>query len=247
MRKNARWIGGLLLAVAVTAPLHAQAGDGYLFGPPTGTFTLRGGLSHANANSDLFTDLTQQFTLAKRDFSGFTLGGDVAWSVAPNVDFTIDLGFTSTTSPSHYRNFVDLDNNEIEQSTTLVRVPVTANAKLYLAPTGRSIGRLAWIPSAVVPWVGAGAGFMYYRLDQTGDFIDQSTNVVSPDELHSSGSTPMAQAMAGADVNLTPRLALTGDARNLWTKGPKLSSDFRGYQPLDLSGVALTLGLTVRF
>ena len=247
MHKNARWLGGLLLAVAAAAPLHAQ-GDGFLFGPPSGTITVRGGFAHANANSDLFTDLTQQFTLTKRSFSGFTGGADVALMVTPSLDVTFDVGYMSTTSPSHYRDFVDLDNAEIEQSTTLQRTPVTVNAKLYLAPQGRSIGRLAWIPAHVAPWVGGGAGYMFYRLQQSGDFIDPTTNAVRPDALESSGSTPMLQAMAGADLNLTSRLALTGDARYLWTKGGTLDEAFySGYDRLDLSGVALTLGLTVRF
>jgi outer membrane protein W len=243
--------GGLLaLAFLVTAggaPLGAQSGGGYLLGRPSGTVTQRGGYSHASAGSDLFDEVTQNLTLKKSDFSGFSAGVEMAIATSGNLDLALDVGLMRTNTPSHYRTLVDNNNAEIQQSTQLTRVPLAVDAKYYLAPRGRSIGSFAWIPSAVTPFVGAGAGMMWYRFRQSGDFVNYRTNVIFPDTYSSDGFTPMAQGIVGAEVTLTPRLALTGDARYLWTKRAALSADFTGgFQPIDLSGAVVSLGLTVR-
>jgi hypothetical protein len=235
-----------LMGMAIATPALAQSGDGYLFGAPRGSVTLRGGFAQARAGSDVFQEATQQFTLSKSDFAGFSGGLEAAARVGTSLDLSLDVGYMRTSAPSHYRGLVDLQNQEIEQTTSLLRVPMTVNAKLFLTPPGRSVGRFAWIPSTLTPYVGVGAGLMSYRFSEEGDFVDLATNAVRPDAFVSSGTTPMAQVMAGADYTLSPRLALTGDARYLMVKGARLGSDFVGYQPLDLSGVALSLGLTVR-
>jgi opacity protein-like surface antigen len=52
--------------------------------------------------------------------------------------------------------------------------------------------------------------------------------------------------MAGVDVNLTPRIALVGDARYIWSAADKLNGpDYFDYT-VDLSGAVVTLGLTFR-
>jgi opacity protein-like surface antigen len=243
---TARAVMAAVLAVALAAPVEAQSGNGYLFGRPQGSVTLRGGFASARANSELFQEFTENLTLKKSDFSGLSLGMEFGAVVGEHFDLTADIGYMRSSTPSSYRKFVDNNDQEIEQVTTLRRVPIAANAKVYLLPRGRSIGRFAWIPNGVVPWVGAGAGTMWYDLTQEGDFIDFTTTNVRSDTFASSSWTPMAQAMAGVDVTLTPRLAVTGDLRYLWARSPKLSTDFVGYDPLDLSGGMLSLGLTVR-
>lgn len=252
MRVERRWhsraIGAVaLLAVVVGgAPVGAQS-SGFLLGRPSGSITLRGGLSQARASGDLFDDLSRDLTIGRGDFAGVQLGGELAFTLAPAVDLTVDGGYLRASAGSHYRDLVDLDNREIEQTTSLERAPLTANVKLFLTSRGRSIGRFAWIPEHVTPWVGAGGGMMWYRFRQTGDFVNPTTFAVYSDELLSDGWTPMAQAMAGVDVSLTPRLALTGDARYLMVKRAGLNSRyFGGYDPIDLSGAAVSLGLTVR-
>ena len=243
---GASQVVAMIAVVLLAAPLHGQSGDGYLFGRPQGSFTLRGGYSHASARSDLFDEVTQTLTLKRGDFSGLAVGTAFGVSVSDAVDVGIDAGYMSTRTPSTYRSFVDNANREIRQTTQLQRVPATLGAKRYLAPRGRSIGRFAWVPTTVAPWVGAGAGFMWYRFRQEGDFVVFSTSNVRHDVLASDGFTPMAQAMAGVDVSVGARYALTGDVRYLAAKRAGLSTDFQGYQPLDLSGVALSLGFTVR-
>ncbi|MDB4914485.1 MAG: hypothetical protein JWM95_2129, partial [Gemmatimonadetes bacterium] len=186
-----------------------------------------------------------ELTLRKRDFSGFTLGGEIALPITSRIEGSLDLGYSRSSKGSEFRHFTDTDNLPIEQTTTFERVPVTANLRFNLVEPGRQIGRLAWIPSRVVPWVGGGAGFMWYRFQQEGDFVDFKTNNVFNATLSSDKFTPMVQGMAGVDFSLSPSIALTADARYLAAKAD-LTSDFSGYKPIDLSGVSMTLGLTFR-
>jgi hypothetical protein len=234
---------------ALFGPSIARAqgsGDGFLFRKPVAALVLRGGLAAATAKGDLFSFLTDQFTLNKGDFRAPSFGGDLLVTVAPRVDLDFGVSYSGSKSQSEFRHFVDLNNLPIQQTTSLARVPLTAGARLYLASPGRSIGKFAWIPTKVVPYVGAGGGMMWYRLHQSGDFIDFKTTDVFPDSFQSSGWAPTAHAMAGVDYSVTPRLALTGEARYTWAKS-QLGADFTGFNGIDLSDLGITLGLNVRF
>lgn len=234
---------------AFLAPAAARAqgsGDGFLFRKPVGALVLRGGLAAATASGDLFSFLTDQFTLNKGDFRAPSFGGDLLMNIAPRVDLDFGVSYSGSRNQSEFRHYVDLNNLPIQQTTSLTRVPLSAGARFYLASPGRSIGKFAWIPTKVVPYVGAGGGMMWYRLRQSGDFIDFQTTDVFPDAFESSGWTPTAHAMAGVDYAVSPRLALTGEARYTWAKG-QLGSDFTGFDGINLSDMGITLGLNVRF
>ncbi len=234
------------LALGLALPAHAQhGGDGYLFHAPSVRLSIRGGYDHANANSDVFDQSVTDLSLSKSDFSGLTLGGEVAFALGSRFDLSFDAGYSRANKGSDFRHFIDNNNLPIEQTTTFERAPIMGSLRFYLTPTGRNVGRLAWIPNKVVPWIGAGGGTMWYRFRQQGDFVDfQTTNVFASD-FNSTGWTPAAQGMGGVDVSITPLLALRGEARYLWAKAP-LSRDFSGFNRIDLSGVQGTLGLTFR-
>lgn len=235
-----------LLALGVALPTAAQAqDDGYLLGRPNVSVTVRGGYARANASSDLFDQVVKDLTLNRSDFSGLTAGVEVGFPLSNRFSLSVDVGYTRSSKSSEFRDFVDNKDLPIEQTTTFERLPLMLNLRAYLAPLGRSVGRLAWIPSHVVPWVGAGAGTMRYGFDQSGDFIDFKTTNVFRGNYTTQEWTPAAQALAGVDVSVGPRVALTGDARYLFAKAP-LGRDFSGFDRIDLSGVSATLGLTYR-
>ena len=243
-----------LAVAALTATLVATAGvagaqgngDGFLFRKPVGAFIVRGGFASPTARGDIYSFLENQFTLNKGDFRSASLGADLLVGVAPRVDLDFGVGVSGNRSNSEFRHFVGTDDLPIEQTTSLTRVPLTAGARVYLAPKGRSIGQFAWIPNKIVPYVGAGGGMMWYRLHQGGDFIDFQTTDVFNDEFESSGWAPTAHGMAGVDYALTPRLALTGEARYTWAK-TQLGTDYTGFDGIDLSEFGVTVGLNVRF
>jgi len=251
-----KWLTGVALVVAAALPVRAQGtGNGYLFGVPSGGVTIRAGWFIAGASSDFYSEAGKLLTLDKSDFSGPTLGADVAVRLAPQLDLTFDAAWIGSSAKSHYRELVDADSKEIEQTTTLRRTSLTANLKAYLVPRGRSVGSLAYIPAKVVPWVGLGGGLTWYKLEQSGDFIVDPADCLATgnttscgvfnDKLVSSTWGPVVQGMGGVNVTLTPRIALTGDARYLWSRA-SMQGSFEGYDKIDLSGASIALGVTFR-
>lgn len=241
------------LAVATLAgPLAAKtaraqsSGAGFLFHPPAGSLTIRGGYDRPLARGDAFADPMRELTLGRGDFAGPSFGLDLGFRLSDRVDLVLGTAYSGSSADSEFRHFVDNDDRPIEQTTQLRRVPVTAGLKAYLVPRGRQIGRFAWIPSHVAPFVGAGGGALWYRFEQTGDFIDNKTLNVFTATFQSQHWTGTAHALAGVDVTLSPRLALTTEARYTWARAP-FDGDYSDYPHIDLSGVAATAGLSVRF
>lgn len=249
IRCKAPLVAAALLALGAVAPLQGQSnGDGFMFHAPEGRLTLRAGYDHANAHSDIFDQSVDLLTLKRGDFSGITLGGEAAASIGSRFDISADISYSHKSKGSEYRYLIDNNKQPIEQNTSFDRVPLTVNARFYLIEPGRSIGKFAWIPSKVVPWIGGGAGYMWYRFHQTGDFVDYQTNFVftaTDDEFDATAWTSMMHAMGGADISLSPHVALRLDSRYVWAKAP-LSRAFSGFDRIDLSGVQGTLGLTYR-
>ncbi|HYV96824.1 MAG TPA: hypothetical protein VE967_05165 [Gemmatimonadaceae bacterium] len=245
--RQARFFAGVVLAAGVSSGAAAQGnGPGFLFGPPRGAVTIRTGWSLASAGSDVFSFTTNQLTLDRRDFSGAMLSVDATWRVLPRTELVASAGITATVKRSEFRDFVDNNELPIEQSTEFARAPLTIGLRQNLGGTGRQVGRFAWVPSRVTPFVGAGAGVMYYRFKQYGDFIDFATMDVFPSQFVSEGWTPTAYASAGVDYSLSARIGLTAEGRYHWARA-NLSRDFSGFDKIDLAGLATTVGVSIRY
>jgi hypothetical protein len=245
--RRARYAPALAAALFLAAPVHAQSGgDGFLFKPPSGTVAFRIGFDHARAGSDLFDFTTDQLTVDRGDFSGATIAGDVSIRLSRRADVLISIAHSRARNRSEFRHWLDNAGLPIEQTTTFRRVPLTGSIRMYLAQPGRSIGHFAWVPARFSPYVGAGGGVMWYSFAQTGDFIDFVTTRVFPDSFDSSGWAPTVHGIGGVDISLHPRFALTTEARYEWGSA-ELSSDFAGFDRIDLSGFTLTTGISVRY
>src|SRR5690606_28518382 len=143
------------------------------------------------------------------------------------------------------RRFEGTDDLPILQRTEFRRVPLTAGLRFYPLAPGRSIGSHAWVPARVAPYVGAAGGGMWYRFRQTGEFVDEETKEIFPDEFASSGWTPTAEAFAGVEYTLSPRIALVAEGRYGWANA-ELSRAFEGFEPIDLAGMSVTVGASIR-
>ena len=234
-------------ALSVAAPLAAQsAGNGFLFRKPVASLTLRGGLAQASAGSDLFSFSRKQFTLGRDDFRGPSIAADLGLNVAPRVQIVLGTAYSGTETRSEYRDWVDNNDQPIEQTTTFERIPATASGKASITSPGDEVGRFAWVPSRYAPYVGAGAGGMWYRFRQEGDFFNSETFVVRSDLLESKGWTKTAHAFAGVDLSLSPRDAITTQGRYDWGEARLDQYAFEGFEPIDLSGFSATVGIHIR-
>jgi outer membrane protein W len=237
-----------LIALGAAAPVSAQSsGKGFLFHRPVGSFSIRGGYAFANAGSDVFADATSNLTLSKRDFSSIDWGGDISYSFNNKTDLVFDGEFSTTHPSSEFRNFIDNNDQPIQQSTKFKRVPLSVGLKYYFAGRGRTVSQFAYIPNRYSPYVGVGVGAMYYSFQQNGDFVDFKTLDVFPATLESSGWTPTGHGSAGMEYSLGNWVALTGEGRYVWAKARLDPNDFEGYQKIDLTGFTGTVGFRVRF
>lgn len=233
--------------VATTARSQESSGSGFLFGAPSGSFSLRAGYAGATAGSDVFSFVTNELTLRRGDFGSFAYGADFSFALRPRWDVVASVDVSGMDKKSEFREWQDTKGLPIEQTTSFARQSYSVSAKYYLLPYGRTLGRLAWVPARYAPWLSGGVGRTKYRFKQAGDFIDfNSNNKVFSDTFTSSKWANTAQVAAGLDWNLNQRFALTSQMKYLWGKAD-LGLDFSGYAPIDLSGLGMTAGLTIRF
>jgi len=236
----------IIAIVAIATPSHAQkAGDGFLFQAPNGSWTIRTGVAVPTAHSEVFGQITDQLTLDRADFSSATFGTTLAIRLSTRNDVVFDVSYSSVNRGSEFRDWIDNNNRPIEQSTALRRIPITVGFRHYLTARGRALGRYAWIPARRSLYAGVGVGMMEYEFRQQGDFVDFETLNVFPDRFVSQSWTPVAQGTLGLDMGLGSFTMLNLEARYTWARAP-MSSDFEGFDRIDLSGVSVTAGLGFR-
>lgn len=242
----------LALAMTLAATLvwptagHAQGGPGFLFSRPKVSLGIRTGYTLPRLSGHIFEFSRQEFTLNRFDFDAPYLGGEFAFRVAEQWDVAVSAGWSESHGKSEYRYWVDLNNLPIEQETTFQNTSVSVGVRYYFNERGRSIGRFAWVPARLTPFVGAGVGVASYEFTQTGDFVDFQTLDIVADELVSSGSGAAVWGGVGADLSIGKQLYLTGEARYTLA-GSEMSGPYSTYDWIDLSGLQVTAGISVRW
>ncbi|MEW6320322.1 MAG: hypothetical protein AB1635_04455 [Acidobacteriota bacterium] len=251
----------LTALVAPTVPLHAaddppapaarsttqvRSHPDFWFGRPRGFLGVRSSWIFQRAGSDLFDFVQRHLTLEDGAFDSPAFNVDLGVAITPRIDAVVGLETAGRTSASEYRDFVDNRLRPIEQRTTLRTTAVTGSVRVALTPRGRAISRLAWVPRRVFAFAGAGGGAAYYRFNQTGSFVDFVDRSVFDDVFESQGWAPSAHAFGGADIQVFRKLFVTVEGRYTWASGT-LSTDFIGFDPIDLSGFRLSGGINVVF
>ncbi|MBI2073457.1 MAG: hypothetical protein HYT81_10600 [Gemmatimonadetes bacterium] len=243
-----------MAALVLPSPLQAQrrprrppdGGPGFLFQESRISLGVRGGFNLRFAGSGIYDFATDSLTLKKSDFNAFSVAGDLGVTLTGPVDLVLSGGYTTTSAPSEFRNWVDQNDLPITQRTTLSTVPLTLAARWNLASRGRQIGRFVWIPARIIPYVGAGGGMIRYSFTQVGSFVDFADLSIFEDRFTSAGWTPLALAMAGADYSLGKRVLVNADVRYLWANA-EMQGNYDSYTDgIDLSGVQFSVGLHVR-
>ncbi len=237
--------GAALLAGVVLAEGATAQGTDFLFKRPTVSVGVRLGYAFPRAGSEIFDFTREQLTVDKRDFNGLSAAGEVTVRATDRLDAALNLGVEWSNTRSEFRDWVDDNDLPIEQDTRFTRVPVTLGVKAYLLERGRRISRSAWIPKKWAPYLGAGAGIVWYRFEQIGDFVDFDTLEIFFDEFESRGSSPVAYLAGGLDFSLGPRWLVNGEARYSWASA-EMGRDFVGFDKIDLTGFKGMLGFSVR-
>jgi hypothetical protein len=229
-----------------TAVAQSGSGDGFLFHQPKASLTLRIGVARPDAQDGVFAFTSDLLTVNRNDFTGFSAAANLDFMVTSRLAIEMGTGVSARQVSSEYRDWVDLDDLPIEQTTNFRRTPVTAGFKLFLLPTGRSLGRYAWVPNTFAPYISAGGGFMYYKFSQSGDFVDFQDNDVFRASLESSDWTSSAYGAVGFNYNLTAHAGIVTEARYEHANA-NMGRDFVGFPRINLSGWGVTTGLSLRF
>ena len=244
-------IGALALVVSasnsIPSAAAAQRSDpDFLFERPFMSFTIRGGVALPEAGSEIFDFTSEQLTVGPNAYNSVAFGAEMSFRVSGRFDVALGVGISQSSTLSEFRDFVDFDDLPIEQTTKFTRVPTTLSAKYYLIDRGRSIGRFAWVPAAVAPYVGGGGGVIWYQFEQRGDWVDFDTLDIFTDTFESQGSTGVGHLLAGVDLSLGPRWYINGEGRYSFASA-RMESDFIGFDDIDLGGFEATLGFAIRF
>jgi hypothetical protein len=189
------------------------------------------------AGDVLNANLTGQYALAFdiRDFNGPAVGGEWLIPFGQYLEGGIGVSFTRRTVPSVYQGFVDPDGTEVDQDLRLRTVPLTFSVRLL--PLGQHNG--------FQPYIGAGAGVIWWRYSETGEFIG-TDNGIFRDSFVGSGSSAGPVVLGG--VRAAGRSATAGfEIRYQKAKGDLPADvDFVGSK-IDLGGWTYNFTIGVRF
>jgi hypothetical protein len=241
-------LGALLVpaARATAQPSVPLPAPDFLFGKPKASAGIRGGWTFARAGSDWYDFVTSNLTLENRDFNRPAIGADVGVALTDRIEAVVSVDFSQATALSEYRDFVDNRRLPIQQETQLRQTNISGAVKYYLTDRGHEVSRLAWVPRRLVPYVGAGAGVLWFQMQQAGDFVDFADNSIFGDALVSDGAAPSFHVFTGLEYRVWRRLFLTMDVRHLWAAG-NLGAAWIDFDPIDLTGTRVAAGVNVVF
>jgi len=228
MLRASRLVGTLLITLTVMAVTAAPSRAAGL--------ELRLGGFFPRADSNLFRDDSELYTVEKDDWRGVAGGAEFAWSLGERWELGVHL--------DGYGRRVDTEYRDFERESGR---PITQTLKLTSAPLGFTVRFVPGGRHRLTPYVGAGADVVFYEYEEFGDFIDFEDDdlPVIADDFISRGAFPGAHVVAGLRVPVSHDFSITGEARYLWARG-NMADDFRGNR-LDLSGPSATIGVHLNF
>lgn len=250
-RRALGFLVGLAILGLLAAPEVQAQSRGFLLGTPKASLVFKAGFNVPRAASGNDTqslwDLTrEELTVENADLAGASLGGELGIRASERLDITLGVVYSRAETRSEFRDWVDSEDLPIEQTTVFVTVPVTLGIKAYLRERGRAVGRFAWIPRTWNPYAGVAAGWVNYRFEQWGDFVDYETLDIFNDRFLSTEGGPTVHLIGGMDMQVNSRMMFTGEARYSFARAP-LEADFVGFPDLDLAGFQITGGIGFRF
>lgn len=245
--------GGKSLAPTATTRTAARAaGRGvqqrpdFVFGRPGFSLGIRGLWRQARAESDIYDFVTEELTLEKSDFNAPGIALDVGFALTSRLELLAGVEFSRSSARSQDREYpVDTEGVPIEQDTELSQFGATGSLAFALAPRGRAIGQYAWIPARVVPYVGVGGSLTRYEFVQFGDWVDFVDLAVFSATFATEGWGLGGHLLGGVDIRMARRALLTVEARRVWAQGKVAGAFFGDFDPIDLGG--LHIGVGVRF
>ena len=203
---------------------------------PTSQLRFRFGLFEPAGDSDGWDRVFEGFTGDPADLQDFVWGSDFILYTSPHTGILFGGSYYRGRTTSAYTDWETADGYDIRHTTTLEISDL--NAAFVFYPTG----------GPVRPYLGAGAGLLWYTLVDEGEFIDFGApgQPVFWGWYGTQSSTFEAFALAGIDIPVSVTWSIIFEGRYRWAEDT-LGDDFSGFGDLDLSGYELSGGFAFRF
>ena len=235
MKSNRIHILAVVAVLLALGTLPAEAQGNWQPGD-FGAFRFYLGLFQPNADSQYWDETFDAFTGSPSDFEDFVFGADYLWRTSRNGGLLFGVSFYNGKTTQAYRDWVDAEGRDISHLTTLWLTDLTA---AYVVQFGRRTLR---------PYLGAGAGLLWWRLQEEGsfiDFADPGMPIIFA-SYRADSTTWEAFALAGLDIRLGGSWSFFFEGRYRWAED-ELNRDFSGFGTIDLSGYQAEGGLSYNF
>ncbi|MBN1272097.1 MAG: hypothetical protein JXB26_07465 [Candidatus Aminicenantes bacterium] len=230
------------------------------------TVNIRFGFFIPSAQSDLWKDEFDTMNFGRSNFQNINLGFSYEFFLTRNLSFSLGVDSYYKGKSGQYRDYVGLEFVEGEfafppdyvadfipgHSLSLSMYPISLSFKIL--PLGR-INRF-------IPYIGGGATVIYWSVRIQGDWVNMNEvwYYYDPDLDQDVEIYPIYYAdardddkfafgfhgFAGFMFPLANRITFDVEVRYMHAKG-NLTEGFEGFEPFDLGGFQLTLGMNYWF
>jgi outer membrane protein W len=204
-----------------------------------GSLELRIGGFAPDAESTLFLDSEDLFTVQKEDWQGLTGGLEYSWNTGRHTELGLHLDGFGTKIHTTDRHFRRASGGEIRQTLELHTAPLGMTFRYVFG------GRHARLR----PYLGIGADVVFWEYEEYGAFRDPVTDdIIEYDEFLADGAVPALHFNLGLRLAITPDISLTAEGKYLAAAEEEMKDDWIGLgNEIDVSGAAFTFGVHVRF
>lgn len=136
------------------------------------------------------------------DFNGFSVSGEWLFGLGKYLEGGVGVGYYKRSVDTVYRDLVNVNNTEIEQTLKFRISPITASVRFL--PVGRG---------SVEPYVGVGVGIFNWRWAETGDFVDTSDNSIFPANYVAKGTSIGPVILAGIRAPIADAFDVGGEVQ----------------------------------
>jgi opacity protein-like surface antigen len=239
IKQHLTWIAPLLI-ITLAAPASANQASRSSRGHWGEEQALRIdlGLFEPRGESTYWDEKAIDFTGGPEDFEDVSVGIQYVRFLGPRLGLVVGGNFFEGGEDQEYLAFEDERGFSIRHRTELEISSLTLGLLFHLMRRDATI----------VPYVGIGGGFYFWRLTEVGDFIDFSTPRLDIfyDFFEDEDETLGYYYQAGLEVPMARNWSVYGEAR--WQRADDdLGGDFEGLGELDLSGRTIMAGISWSF
>jgi opacity protein-like surface antigen len=241
-----------LTAVLVLVP-------GFMF---SDVVTFKVGYFFPRADSDLWQDEFDNMMFTKTGFQDSNFGFGYEYFLSNQLSVVFNVEGYSKNKLGQYENFVGIEDVDGDWAyptdfvpdfipTHTFSVSITPiQLSLKIAPLGRR--------QKIIPYVGGGAGLYIWNVRMWGDLVDLSDPWVDQDwdvEIYPIYAVDAREenklkvgfhAFGGIMVPVANKISFEAEFKYNFAKG-ELTEAFEGFEPFDLSGYQISVGLNYWF